>query len=224
MEGDDGIFSGKEQIRAWYENLVSLHGQGSLSDVQVEGDQVTALLTYTDDGLQAIGLDAIDNDWVVAMAGSKIQGYTATITAESMVELMAAMAAIQTAAKTESERTVLTVTCDGSDCAFAKSGPLTSGNSFTMILDVEAQDAFAEYGVAVLTLREGKGLEDLVAWPSTNPPLWAHVMGLVDEVPAGSTAQTTATIYDGPVYLVCFTAYPVTKSDVAGPLEVVVAE
>ena len=95
MEGDDGIFTGKEEIRAWYEILASLHGAGELSNVSVEGDQVTAILTYTDDSLKQIGVESIDNEWVVTLQDGKIQGYTATLTEASLAELLAAMAAAQ---------------------------------------------------------------------------------------------------------------------------------
>lgn len=95
VEGDDGIFAGKEEIRAWYENLAALHGEGELSEIKVEGDQVTAILTYSDDGLKQIGVNSIDNEWVVTIQDGKIQHYTATVTEASLAELMAAMAAGQ---------------------------------------------------------------------------------------------------------------------------------
>ena len=95
VEGDDGVFTGKEEIRAWYENLAALHGKGELSEIKVEGDQVTAILTYSDDGLKQIGVNSIDNEWVVTIQDGKIQHYTATLTEASLAELMAAMAAGQ---------------------------------------------------------------------------------------------------------------------------------
>ena len=95
VEGDDGVFTGKEEIRAWYETLAALHGEGELSDIKVEGDQVTAILTYTDDSLKQIGVDSSDNEWVVSIQDGKNQGYTATLTEASLAELMAAMAAAQ---------------------------------------------------------------------------------------------------------------------------------
>ena len=95
IEGDDGIFTGKEEIRAWYENLASLHGTGELSNVSVEGDQVTAILIYTDDSLKQIGVDSIDNQWVVTLQDDKIKDYTATLTEESLDKLIAEMAAAQ---------------------------------------------------------------------------------------------------------------------------------
>jgi hypothetical protein len=94
MEGHDGVFRGKEEIRAWWENLSSLNGVGTVSDCQVEGETVTCLLNYTDDSLKALGLDSIDNEFVVIVREDKIQTYTATMTEESLAALMAAMAAM----------------------------------------------------------------------------------------------------------------------------------
>lgn len=95
VEGDDGIFTGKGEIRAWYETLTSLHGSGELSNVGVAGDEVTAIPTYTDESLKQIGVDSIDNEWVVSIQNGKIQGYTATLTEASLEELMSAMASAQ---------------------------------------------------------------------------------------------------------------------------------
>ena len=91
MEGHDGVFRGKEEIRAWWENLYSLNGASTVSDCQVEGETVTCQLNYTDDSLKALGLDSIDNEFVVIVREDKIQTYTVTMTEESVAELMAAM-------------------------------------------------------------------------------------------------------------------------------------
>ena len=91
MEGHDGIFRGKEEIRAWWENLYALNGASTVSNCQVEGETVTCLLNYTDDSLKALGLDSIDNEFVVIVREGKIQTYTATMTEESLAALMAAM-------------------------------------------------------------------------------------------------------------------------------------
>ena len=91
MEGHDGVFRGKEEIRAWWENLYSLNSASTVSNCQVDGETVACLLNYTDDGLTALGLDSIDNDFVVIVQDGKIQTYTATMTDESLAALMAAM-------------------------------------------------------------------------------------------------------------------------------------
>ncbi len=91
MEGHDGIFRGKEEIRGWWENLYSLNGASTVSNCQVEGETVTCLLNYTDDSLKALGVESIDNELVVTVREGKIQTYTATLTEESLAALMAAM-------------------------------------------------------------------------------------------------------------------------------------
>jgi hypothetical protein len=91
MEGHDGVFRGKEEIRAWWENLYALNGASAVSNCQVEGETVTCLLNYTDDSLKALGLDSIDNEFVVIVREGRIQTYTATMTEESLAALMAAM-------------------------------------------------------------------------------------------------------------------------------------
>lgn len=95
MEGHDGVFRGKEEIRAWWENLYSLNGASTVSNCQVEAETVTCLLNYTDDSLKALGLDSIDNEFVVIVREGKIQNYTATMTDESVAALMAAVAAME---------------------------------------------------------------------------------------------------------------------------------
>jgi hypothetical protein len=84
-------FRGKEKIRAWWEGLYAQNGASTVSNCQVDGETVTCLLNYTDDGLKALGLDSIDNDFVVTVQDGKIQTYTATMTDESLAALMAAM-------------------------------------------------------------------------------------------------------------------------------------
>lgn len=88
-----GVFTGEEEIRSWYEFLAEGHGSNELSNVQVNGDQVTALIRFSDEGLKEMGVDFLDNEWEAIIKEGKIQGYTATVTEESMEKLMAAVAA-----------------------------------------------------------------------------------------------------------------------------------
>jgi ketosteroid isomerase-like protein len=92
---DDGVFTGNEEIRGWYENVARNKGHSELSNVQINRDVVTALLTYSDDGLKQIGLDSIDNEWTVTVKDGLIQGYKVTMTDESFEKLMAASTAAQ---------------------------------------------------------------------------------------------------------------------------------
>jgi hypothetical protein len=94
VEGHDGVFSGKEAIREWWEGLYALNGESSLSECQVEGGTVTCMLRYSDDSLKSIGVDYIDNEFVVIVRDGKIQTYTATMTDESLAAFMAALATL----------------------------------------------------------------------------------------------------------------------------------
>ncbi len=59
----------------------------------------------------------------------------------------------------------ITVPFDGDQCAY--NGPARApAGQITVILDVEDQTDYDEYGLAVVTLDEGKTFDDLDAWPS----------------------------------------------------------
>jgi hypothetical protein len=114
----------------------------------------------------------------------------------------------------------ITVTFDGNRCVYNGPDGVPEGR-FTVILDVEDQQKHDGYGVAVVTLDEGQTFEDPDAWPSTKPPKWVQIHGLLDRVPQGTRAETTVTAFEGPLFLVCFTGSPVTKSGTLGPVKVV---
>jgi hypothetical protein len=114
----------------------------------------------------------------------------------------------------------ITVTFDGDQCSYNGSARVPA-RQITVILDVEDQKDYDEYGLAVVTLAEGKTFEDLDAWPSAGKPPWAQLHGLLDEVPQGSRSEMAVTAFEGPLFLVCFTAHPIAKTGVLGPVEVV---
>jgi hypothetical protein len=89
--GTSGVFSGKEEIRGWYENLLAQHGVGTLSDCQVDGENVTCVNTYAEDSLRSLGLDSIVGEWVAVVREGKLQSYTFTQSDESLAAMMAAM-------------------------------------------------------------------------------------------------------------------------------------
>ena len=113
------------------------------------------------------------------------------------------------------------ITFDGDQCIY--NGPdSVPADDITVVLDVEDQTAYEEYGVAVVTLQEGKTFEDLDAWSSTSPPSWATVHTTIDQVPQGNHAEATMHVIEPnePLYFVCFTAYPIVKSGTLGPIEI----
>jgi hypothetical protein len=85
MEGD-GVYNGHAEIRGWYEPLFAGKGVSTLSGCVVNGETVTCLNTYIDEGLKSMGVDFIEGDFVAVVRDGKIQSYTLTITPESLAK------------------------------------------------------------------------------------------------------------------------------------------
>ena len=83
----DQAYSGKQEIRGWYENIVGANGVSALSDCQVDGETVTCNNVYADDGLRAIGVDFLEGELVLVVRDGKIQSYTFTMSPESLAKL-----------------------------------------------------------------------------------------------------------------------------------------
>lgn len=85
MEGD-GVYTGHEEIHGWYEPLLSSKGVTTLSECSLAGETVTCLDTYADEGLQGMGVDFLEGEFVAVVRDGKIQSYTLTITPESLAK------------------------------------------------------------------------------------------------------------------------------------------
>ena len=94
IPGDDGVFSGKEEIKGWYQGLVAANGVSTMSDCQVEAETVTCLNGYADADLEGMGVGSLEFEWVATIRDGKIQGYTVTMTPESLAKMEVAMAAL----------------------------------------------------------------------------------------------------------------------------------
>jgi hypothetical protein len=94
IPGDDGIFSGVEEIGGWYQGLVAANGVSTMSDCQVEAETVTCLNGYADADLEGMGVGSLEFEWVATIRDGKIQGYTVTMTPESLAKMEVAMAAL----------------------------------------------------------------------------------------------------------------------------------
>lgn len=86
LDGGSGVYAGKEEIRSLYEGFVAANFACSLSDCQVEGETVTCIDTYTDDGLKAMGVDLLEGEWAATLREGKIQSYTYTISEASLAK------------------------------------------------------------------------------------------------------------------------------------------
>jgi ketosteroid isomerase-like protein len=82
----DGNYTGHAEIRGWYDTIVAAKGVGALSNCKTDGEKITCLNTYSDEGLKAMGVDFIEGEWAAVISDGKIQSYTCTITPESLAK------------------------------------------------------------------------------------------------------------------------------------------
>lgn len=82
----DGIYSGREEIRGWYETIAAGKGSGALRGCITDGNTLTCVSTYADEGLKAMGVDFIEGNWEAVIQNGKIKSYIFTITPESLAK------------------------------------------------------------------------------------------------------------------------------------------
>ena len=117
------------------------------------------------------------------------------------------------------EPTGITVTFEGDNCVYHGPAGVPAGR-ISVMLDVQDATAHETYAVGMATLDEGKTLEDLEAWPWTDDaPLWLRDHGVI-EADQGASEEATITLFEGPLYLVCFTASPDRAANVLGPIAI----
>lgn len=92
--GTTGVFAGKEEIRAWYEQLVAWNFRAEISNFQVEGDRATWTTKAWADPFKPLGILPLEYSAEGVFQEGKIVSYTDTMTAESVAKLQAAMAAL----------------------------------------------------------------------------------------------------------------------------------
>lgn len=202
-------YTGAEEIRAWFEELVAMNFEIHVDVLQIEGDTVTTRTSTWADATREMGVAPLVATEVYTVQASKIKGFTWTISDESLAELMAAMAPATV---------TVTVTFDGDECTY--DGPTTiSADQITVNWNITGQ-ARDGYALGITRLDEGKTFEDLDAWPSIEHPPWASVVAFEEAGPDLSPMVADVSYFEGPIFLVCFTAYPHAKTGVLGPVEV----
>lgn len=85
MEGD-GVYNGHAEIRGWFEPLLASKGVTTLSNCSLDGETVTCLDTYADEGLKSMGVDFIEGDLIAVVREGKIQSYTLNIRPDSLAK------------------------------------------------------------------------------------------------------------------------------------------
>ena len=101
----------------------------------------------------------------------------------------------------------VTITFSGDTCTYSGSNSLP--DKFNINIVVEGQGK-TMYGYVLVTLDEGKTIEDLQAWPSSDPPEWlkdtlretgpAFGPGNTKQILDWSSYESVVT----PIYFVCF--------------------
>lgn len=87
-------YTGKAELRAWFEGLVAVNWKGELEILQVEGDTVTTKSQTWADPTRALGVAPLEATLVYAVQDGKIKGWTWTLSDESLAKLQVAMAAL----------------------------------------------------------------------------------------------------------------------------------
>jgi hypothetical protein len=93
-EGTTGVLTGKEETRAWYEQLVAWNFEAEFSNFQVVGNKATWTTKACADPFRALGICPLEYHAEAVFEGGKIKSYTDTMTPESLEKLQAAMAAL----------------------------------------------------------------------------------------------------------------------------------
>jgi hypothetical protein len=211
--GSPDTYTGAEEIRAWFEELVAMNFEMRVEVLEVAGDIVTTRTSTWVDSTRQMGVAPLVATEVYTVQDGKIKGFTWTLSDESLAEVQAAMAALQPAPEAD-----MTITFHGNGCTY--DGPeMVSVGQIVANWNIENQD-HEKCGLAIVTLDEGKTFEDLDAWPSVDKPPWATLVSFAETGPGGDS-PAVADVTDGPIFLVCFTAYPEAKVGVLGPVEVV---
>jgi hypothetical protein len=203
--GSPGTYTGAEEIRSWFEELVAGNFEIDVEVVDVDGDTVTTRTSTWMDDTRELGIAPLVATETYTIRDGKIRGFTWAMSEESLAKVQAAL------------RPTMTVVFEGNVCSYEGPTAIPAGSvNVNWTIKGQPRDGYA---LAILTLDEGKTFEDLNAWPSVGKPPWAELVALEERF-ADSLSPFVADVTEGPIFLVCFTAYPEAKVGVLGPIEV----
>ena len=95
---------------------------------------------------------------------------------------------------------VPTVTFTGSTCTYSGPEKVAAGNLSLNLINSDKK--MSGYTVAVLSLQEGKTVEDLRSWKSDDLPPWASLLSLLSIFP-GENSLKKLEVKPGPIFLAC---------------------
>jgi hypothetical protein len=112
----------------------------------------------------------------------------------------------------------MTVAFEGGKCTYAGPKVIQPGE-INVTMDIKDLDKQV-YALYLLTLDQGKTINDLDAWPSTDKPTWAQIVNGSESGFSGQRNTFAVTVQKGPIYLACFSSPPEAKIGALGPIEV----
>lgn len=91
-EAAGGTYTGKQQIRQWFEGLYATNFRITVNIDNVQGDTVTTRSTISSDALRGLGLVSLEGIEQYTVQNGKLTALTFTYTDESLARLQAAIA------------------------------------------------------------------------------------------------------------------------------------
>ena len=107
------------------------------------------------------------------------------------------------------------ISFNGKECVY--SGPAEIKAGYNSVNFKAAKDK--SYGIEVVKLLDNKTKADLDAWTDTDPPSWVETIHGTGN--RSEDFEWSLKVDSGPIYLVCFTGYPIEKLNSIGPIEVI---
>lgn len=209
--GNLELYSGSEEIRSLYSELVAGNFRIETTPESIDGNTVTTMTKTWGDGVPGDEPNTAVEVYVIE--DGKISSITWTPTDETIAKYQAMMI--------EADTPQINITFDGNQCIYNGPDSLPA-SEVTFTLDVEDKAEQTEhdlYGVAIMYLDEDKGFEDIDTWESLDPPSWAALRYFL-EAEKGSVDSITFPVDAdrGPLYLTCF--FPTEKLNTLGPIEI----
>ncbi len=85
--GMSGVFTGKDQIRGWYEGNAAQNGFNEFIEFQVAGEVVSWTSNFGIDEWRNLGIDSLETTGEGIIKDGKFLSYTVTIPPESLAKL-----------------------------------------------------------------------------------------------------------------------------------------
>ena len=217
------LYKGKDQIRAFWQDMVNNHFQWEVKVTTARGDQVNLQAKTWHDFTRQIGVAPLEYYDIYQVIDGKITSYSSWLTVDSLARFRPAFAAAvppEPTATPVSDPGVseMTVTIAGGVCTTDNPVALKAGE-VTVNVNVEDQDR-SDYAVGLFNLDPGKDLLDLTVALYSVLPNWSEF--LLEVYPGPGQSETyTFTLENGPVYMICLSKPPDIIIGNAGPIPVV---